>query len=164
MLARLGWCGAWGLLIFGASDAWALDTGQCLPAAQVRATLTAEGQNTIILGNRTGYGYPTALVFTSNGDGSEGYALRGDKPLGEQDVRLNDVTRPGVPAWAKLGGDPAAAAAICKRDRLGYQEQCRFHDESLSNLEGNGQHVMLMATGTAINPRDKTVRDGQRIL
>lgn len=161
--------------LFIASPALALDTGQCLPAPQVRSTLAAEKQNTIIIGNRTGYGYPTALVFTSNADGSKGYLLRGDKPLGEQaeticvdsvyrDVRLNDISRPGIPAWAKLGGDPVKASAVCKRDKLGYQELCRFHDASISNLASNGQHVAFMAIGTAINPRDKTLRLNQRII
>ncbi|MBZ4346229.1 hypothetical protein LAN15_24170, partial [Mycobacterium tuberculosis] len=80
--------------------------------------------------------YATALVFTSNADGSRGYLLRGDKPLGQQadticidsvyeDVRLNDITQPGIPAWAQLGGNAARAEAICKRDRLGYQEMCQ---------------------------------------
>lgn len=175
MLRRLGFCTAVVLVAALSSPASALDTGQCLPAAQVRATLAAEGQNTIIVGNRTGYGYPTALIFTSDASGSKGYALRGDKPLGEQatticvdsvyrDVRLNDITRPGIPAWAKMGGDAAKAAAICKRDRLGYQEDCRANDLNLTNLESNGRRVMLVATGAAINPRDKSVRQGQRLV
>ena len=174
MFGRLFGLGAFAYLVFGASNASALDTGQCLPAAQVRATLAAEKQNTIIVGNRSGYGYPVALVFTSNVDGSKGYALRGDKPLGEQaaticvesvyrDVRLNDVTKPGVPAWAKMGDDPKRAEAVCKRDKLGYQEKCGSHDQSVLGLDGNGQRVIFMAIGSAINPRDKSVRAGQRI-
>lgn len=155
--------------------ALALATGECLPAAQVRSALAAENMNPIIVGNRTGYGYPMALIFFANADGSRGYLIRGDKPLGQQadtacvdsvyrDVRLNDVTRPGIPEWAKMADDPAAATAICKRDHLGYQEECSPHDTALSALERNGQHIVLIATGTAINPRDKSVREGQRLL
>ena len=159
-----------------ASPAWALDTGQCLPAAQVRAALAAEGQSPIITGNRSGYGYPTALIFTSNADGSKGYAVRGDKPLGQQaeticidsvyrDVRLNDITRSGVPAWAMMSNaDAEAADAICARGGLGYQDHCNFYNQGLANLDSNGTHIMLMATGTAINPRDKSVRADQRLI
>jgi hypothetical protein len=156
------------------ATAQSLRTGQCLPGAQVREALKAEGQNTIIVGNRTGYGYATALVFTSNADGSRGYLLRGDKPLGQQadticidsvyeDVRLNDITQPGIPAWAQLGGNAARAEAICKRDRLGYQEMCQPQQASVEALHRDGQQVLFMATGTAINPRDKTIRTGQRV-
>lgn len=175
MFVRMIGCGVAALTLAIAAPALALDTGQCLPAQQVRDTLKAEGQNTIIIGNRTGYGYPTALIFTSNTDGSRGYLLRGDKPLGQQadticvdsvyrDIRVNDVTRPGIPAWAKMGEDPKRAEAICKRDRLGYQEQCLSNGESLSNLATHGIRVMLAATGSAINPRDKSVRDEQRLI
>lgn len=163
------------VVTMAAFPAMALDTGQCLPAAEVRSALAAEGQKTIIIGNRSGYGYPTTLAFTSNADGSRGYAIRGDKPLGEQagticidsvyrDVRLNDITRPGIPAWALMGNDPAKAEVICKRDKLGYQEMCAISDVVLRNQESAGDRVIFGAVGTAINPRDKSVREGQRIL
>lgn len=156
------------------SPALALETGQCLPAAQVRAALTAEGMQPIIVGTRTGYGYPTSLIFFSNADASRGYLIRGDKPLGQQsntacvdsvyrDVRLNDITRAGIPAWARVAVKPREVEAIC-RGHLGYQDNCNRHDESLFNLESHGQHVMFMATGTAINPRDHSIRSGQRIV
>ena len=159
---------------FIAAPSWALDTGQCLPAAQVRAALAAEGMNPIIVGNRTGYGYPTSLIFFSNADGSKGYLVRGDKPMGQQadtacvdsvyrDVRLNDITRSGIPDWANMTVNRRKVEAIC-RGHLGYQDMCRPHDQMLANLESNEQHVMLAATGTAINPRDHTVRDHQRIV
>jgi hypothetical protein len=155
--------------------AQALQTGQCLPAAQVRATLAAEGQNPIILGTRTGYGYGTALIFTSNADGSRGYLIRGDKPLGQQadticidsvyrDIRLNDIARPGIPAWAAITVDAARAEADCRENRLGFQEMCQPHDQSLANLQSHGVNVMLMATGTVINPRDRSSRSDQTIV
>jgi hypothetical protein len=157
------------------APAFALETGQCLPAAEVRAALTAGGQNTIIIGNRSGYGYPTTLAFTSNADGSKGYALRGDKPLGEQasticidsvysDVRLNDITKPGIPDWALMSVDATKAGAICKRDKLGYQEICAPHDAALKSRDVNGLRVMFRAVGTAINPRDNSIRQNQRIV
>ena len=156
------------------ASASALDTGQCLPAAQVRATLTAESQNPIILGNRTGYGYATALIFTSDTTGSRGYLLRGDKPLGQQadticidsvyrDIRLNDITRPGIPAWAMMAVDAARANADCRENRLGYQEDCSPHDLALETMEGRGSRVMFAATGEVINPRDGSRRQNQRI-
>lgn len=158
-----------------ASPAFALETGQCLPATQVREVLAAEQMKPIIVGNRTGYGYPTSLIFFANADGSRGYLIRGDQPLGTQaaiacvdsvfrDIRLHDISKPGVPAWALMGDDPATADVICKRYRLGYQEECRPHDKSLAILNSNRQHVLFMAIGTAINPRDGSIRQGQRLL
>ena len=155
--------------------ALALDTGQGRPATQARAARAAEGMNPIIVGNRTGYGYPTSLIFLANANGSRGYLIRGDKPLGQQadtacvdsvyrEVRLNDITRPGIPAWATMGGDAARANAVCKRDHLGYQEECSPHDAALATLERHGQHVAFMATGTAINPRDGSIRKQQRLF
>ncbi|OSZ69556.1 hypothetical protein CAP40_01485 [Sphingomonas sp. IBVSS2] len=163
------------MAILSASPALALDTGQCLPAQQVRDALKAEGMQPIIVGNRTGYGYPTSLIFFANADGSRGYLIRGDKPLGEQaetacvdsvfrGVKLRDISRPGIPEWALMGDDPAKAEAGCKRDHLGYQEKCSAHDRSLAILNSNGQHVLFMAIGTAINPRDKSIRRDQRLL
>lgn len=160
-------------LVF-ASPAMALATGQCLPAAQVRAALTKEGQKPIIVGNQSGYGRPYALIFTANAEGERGYALRSDKPYGEQatticvesaytQIHLHDVKAEPIPEWAEIGNDPREAAAICRRYKLGYQENCNSHDESLRNLAGNGQRVIFMATGTAINPRDKSIRTDQRI-
>jgi hypothetical protein len=163
------------MCIAAACPAYALETGQCLPAATVRATLAQEGQSPIIAGNRSGYGYPTALIFTSNANGSKGYAIRGDKPFGEQaetvcidsvyrDVRLNDISKPGIPAWAKMGGDAKTAEAICTRDKLGYQEDCGYADQATVNLSRNMQRVMFHAMGSAINPRDKSIRQSQRII
>jgi len=155
--------------------AFALETGQCLPAAQARAALAQEEQSPIIVGNRSGYGFPTALIFTSNADGSKGYAVRADKPFGQQaekvcidsvyrNVRLNDISRPGIPAWAIIGGDAKQAEAICKRDRLGYQEACSLADQVTQELAENGRKVMMFADGSAINPRDKSIRQNQRII
>lgn len=162
-------------LLFCPIKAYALETGQCLPAATVRATLAEEGQSPIIVGNRGGYGYPTALIFTANADGSKGYLIRADKPLGEQaetvcidshyrDVRLNDITKAGVPAWATMKVDKKRAEAVCKRDHLGYQEICHPFDKTLSNLESNDTHLMFWAIGAAINPRDKSIRVNQRLV
>ena len=151
-----------------------LETGKCYPAANVRAQLAAEGQQPIIVGNRAGYGYPTAIYFTSNADGTKGYAVRGDKLLGTPatetcvdsvygDVRLNDISLANIPAWAKWGNDEATALAICRRDKLGYQEKCNSHDTVARNIFGSGSRFMLSARGTAINPRDKSIRKDQMI-
>ena len=129
----------------------------------------------IIVGDRTGFGFPTSLIFFSNSDGSRGYLIRGDQPLGTQaaiacvdsefrDIRLHDTSQAGVPEWALMGDDPTTVAAICARDKLGYQEKCTSNDASLKTLDGNGLHVLFMAIGTAINPRDQSVRSDQRII
>ena len=151
-----------------------LATGQCRPASEVKEVLSREKQTPIIVGNRAGYGDGIALLFFSNGDGSRGYLLRSNKPYGElassicvesvfQNIRLSDISKPGIPKWAKLGGNPDEANAICKRDHLGYQENCVYHDDGMENSHSHGDRVMFMATGSAINPRDKTIRQGQTI-
>ncbi len=159
-----------------ASPALALDTGQCLPAAQVRAALASENMQPIIVGNRAGYGDHAALIFYANASGSRGYAVRGDKSYGQlsdticiesvfRDVRLNDITHPGIPAWARIDGiDAAVVERVCKSGKLGWQEQCMPHNVGLTNQETHGVHVMLMVTGSAINPRDKSIRQNQRIV
>ena len=151
-----------------------LETGKCYPAADVRAQLVTEGQSPIVVGNRSGYGYPTALFFTSNADGTKGYAVRGDRPLGTPatetcvdsiytNVRLHDVSVALIPSWAKWGNDEAAALAACRRDNLGYQEKCGSHDTRARNIFGNGSRFMLAMKGTAINPRDGSIRNAQMI-
>lgn len=97
----------------------------------MNAALQAEGQRTMIIGDREALVKPTydsagrliaaedVLRFvntvTSNEDGSVGYQLEGDKPRAENstkvcvgakltNVRLFDARRPGVPQGALLGG------------------------------------------------------------
>lgn len=157
-------CG--GILSLSA-PAFALETGQCAAAATIRAVLAAEGQNTIIIGNRSGAGIPTTLAFTSNADGSKGYMILGDKPLGEKadwiciesayrDVRLNDVTKPGVPTWALYAGNPKGVEALCAGQKLGWQGACGLHNTVVRNHESHGQRVLFKAIGTAKS------RDGLR--
>lgn len=174
MLRRLTIMGAV-VLGISAFPALALETGQCLPAAQARQAVSDEHMNPLIVGNRSGYANPTALIFFSNAEGSKGYAFLADKPFGEQatticvqsvyrDIRLNDITRAGIPSWARIPVDRTRALALCGRGGLGYQDACVPENESSKNLESNNVHVMFVAMGTAINPRDQTVRAGQRIV
>lgn len=103
-----------------------LQAGQCLPMADMNAALRAEGQRTMIIGNRSAIeerdaaGNPTRLAerletITSNADGSVGYNLAGDRPREEPstnvcvrakltNVRLFDASQPTIPRDAYLGG------------------------------------------------------------
>ena len=103
-----------------------LQPGQCLPMADMNAALRAEGQRTMIIGNRSAIeerdaaGNPTRLAerletITSNADGSVGYNLAGDRPREEPsinvcvrakltNVRLFDASQPTIPRDAYLGG------------------------------------------------------------
>lgn len=168
------WIAGWALFVGVSAPALALDTGQCLPAAQVRAELAAQGMQPIIVGDRSGYGYQTSLIFFADEGGSRGYLIRGDRPFGQpsetvcvesvfRDLHIGDIARPGIPEWARLPVRPREVEVLC-RGHLGYQDDCRRHDESLANLDRSGQRVMLVATGTAINPRDKSIRIGQRLI
>lgn len=103
-----------------------LQPGQCLPMADMNTALRAEGQRTMIIGNRSAVqerdaaGNPTAVVeraeaITSNADGSRGYNLKGNRPREEAstemcvgavltNVRLYDARSATIPRDAYLGG------------------------------------------------------------
>ena len=103
-----------------------LQPGQCLPMADMNAALRAEGQRTMIIGNRSAVqerdarGNPTRVTesvetITSNADGSVGYNLAGNRPREEAsttvcvgarltNVRLYDARSGTIPRDAYLGG------------------------------------------------------------
>ncbi len=109
-----------------AAPANALEPGQCLPIAEMNAALRADGQRTMIIGNRSAVaekdasGRPTRLAelvetVTSNAEGSLGYNLAGDRPREEAstnvcvravltNIRLYDARRLEIPRTAFLGG------------------------------------------------------------
>jgi hypothetical protein len=109
-----------------ASPAYALEARQCLPMAQMNEALRAEGQRTMIIGDRVAINDApqttsgvavTRFVntVTSNADGSVGYQLEGDLPRTQTsnnvcvrakltDLHLYDVRRSEIPAAAFLGG------------------------------------------------------------
>lgn len=127
---------------------------------EMNAALKAEGQRTLIIGNRAtvvddksrANGIASKKwvnTFTSNADGSRGYNLEGDKRLGEPsalvcvrgkftNIRLYDARKPGTPPEAKRGG---------------------AFDESLRRNEAAGTRPMLQADAMATAP-DGTVRLG----
>jgi hypothetical protein len=115
-----------GALMACANPAFALEPGQCLPMAEMNAALRAEGQRTMIIGNRSAVqerdaaGNATRVTesvetITSNADGSLGYNLAGDRPREQAstnvcvrakltNVRLYDASQPTIPRDAYLGG------------------------------------------------------------
>lgn len=94
--------------------------------AEMNAALKAEGQRTMIIGDRVYIDNPTGDILdvklprfvntvTSNADGSLGYQLEGNKPRALSsdkvcvrakltNVRLFDASKPGVNRAALLGG------------------------------------------------------------
>jgi hypothetical protein len=123
---KLGFGAAAGAVLACATPAMALEPGQCLPMAEMNAALRAEGQRTMIIGNRSAVeardaaGNPTRLAerletITSNADGSLGYNLAGDRPREEAstnvcvraklaNVRFYDAIQPTIARDAYLGG------------------------------------------------------------
>jgi hypothetical protein len=109
-----------------APPASTLQAGQCLPMAEMNAALRAEGQRTMIIGNRSAAverdaaGNATrveeaAEVITSNADGSIGFNLAGNRPREQAstemcvgarltNVRLFDARQTTIPREAYLGG------------------------------------------------------------
>jgi hypothetical protein len=109
----------------GANPAMALDAKQCLPMAEMNAALKAEGQRTLIIGDRIASvgregTTETRMVravntVTSNADGSLGYQLEGNLPRTEAstrvcvrakltDIQLFDARKDGIPQAVFLGG------------------------------------------------------------
>ena len=119
-------CGALASAVLLPSSLLALEPRQCLPMAEMNAALRAEGQRTVIIGDRAALRNDASRdsglrvnrwvnTFTSNDDGSLGYNLEGDRPSGETstrvcvagkftNIRLYDARRPGVPPAALRGG------------------------------------------------------------
>lgn len=112
--------------IAATTPAYALEAKQCLPMAEMNAALRAEGQRTMIIGDREVIRNPTNQVkdmrvdrwvntVTANNDGSLGYQLEGDLPRAQPstkvcvaakltNIRFFDAAKPGVPKGALLGG------------------------------------------------------------
>lgn len=148
---------------FTAFSAYALEPKQCLPMAEMNAALKAEGQRTLIIGNRAAGRNSSASVsgvkikkwvntFTSNADGTLGYNLEGDKPAGQPsetvcvrgkfiNVKLYDARKHGTPEAARRGGE---------------------FDTYLSDNETKGTRPMLQADAIATAP-DGTVTLGNGI-
>ncbi len=138
----------------------ALEPKQCLSMAAMNDALRSEGQRTIIIGDRTAAVNDSTQVggvriarwvntFTSNADGSLGYNLEGDKPMGElstqvcvraklKNIHLYDRRRSDTPAEALRGGD---------------------FDVMLSQDASTGTQPMLQADSIATGP-DGAVKHG----
>lgn len=123
-----------------ANDAIALDAGQCLPMAQMNQALIADGQRTLIIGDRVAINNSTASssgvvvnrwvnTVTSNADGSLGYQLEGNKPRGETsteicvaakltNTQLFDATKNEIPQAALLGGAFNRAMELSAEDGI----------------------------------------------
>lgn len=149
--------------VFLPSSALALEPRQCLPMAEMNAALRAEGQRTIIIGDRAALRNDASRdsgirvqrwvnTFTSNDDGSVGYNLEGDRPSGEAstracvrakltNIRLYDARRPGVPQAALRGGP---------------------FDDFLRRDETHGIRPMLQADSVSTGPNGE-VRRGNGI-
>lgn len=133
--------------------AFALEPGQCAPAAEVQATLKAEGQMPIVIGNRVTTRKDRPVnIFTADKNG-RGYALEGDAPQGQKSatvcvgtrytgLRLNDINSPKVPSWALIGNDTKAANNNCEVAKAGL---CESHDDYVKRATAGGMRVMLVA-------------------
>ena len=127
------------IMIGGAIPALALEPKQCLSMSEINAALAAEGQRTLIIGNRrTIHDAPErpsgvqvinyATAITSNADGSLGYELGGDLPRAQAstgmcvaakltNIHLLDARIPGVRMTGILGA--AFDAEMREKEKLG---------------------------------------------
>lgn len=99
MVGRCYGLSALAFLLLGSSAAHALEPKQCLPIAEINAALKAEGQRTLILGDREALHDPIgnakditvtryANAVTANADGSLGYQLEGDLPRAQASTSM----------------------------------------------------------------------------
>jgi hypothetical protein len=168
---------AWAV-IFGvvATPAQAVDTLRnpdgtpiCIPAEKINAQLEAEGQKTIIVGDRpsSATGRPVTIRITSRPDGTLGNIFEGDGSftLGIKstcfavrnkltDVRLNDPRNPTPPIWGFVDVDPAIAKAALARDKFG---RAGVHNDSLRAGYKNGYRLLMIGRafttdGTRLGP------------
>lgn len=117
---------AFAAALCAAQPADALEARQCMSMTEMNAALRAEGQRTMVIGDREVLNNPTGRIadasitryvntVTSNTDGSLGYQLEGDRPRNETstrvcvaakltNIRIFDASRPGVPQQVLLGG------------------------------------------------------------
>jgi hypothetical protein len=117
----------------------ALEPRQCLPLAEMNAALKAEGQRTLIIGDRKAVNDAPdrasgvrvtryANAVTSNADGTLGYQIEGDRPRAQPStsmcvraklarVRLLDARKAGVQTAALLGG--AFDAEVRDKEKIG---------------------------------------------
>ncbi|HEX7822824.1 MAG TPA: hypothetical protein VF463_19670 [Sphingobium sp.] len=148
--------------------AFALEPGQCAPAAEVQAVLKAEGQMPVVIGNRVTLRKDRpANIFTSDKNG-RGYSLEGDAPNGQKStivcigarysgLRLNDINLPVVPSWALIGNDTKAANDNCEATKAGF---CESYDDYVKRATAGGMRVMLVARSESVQP-DGSVRKGR---
>lgn len=142
------------------APAWALEPKQCLPMAAMNAALQAEGQRTLIIGNRVAFRdspeRPSGAkvekwmnAYTANAEHSRGFNIEGDRPMGEPSTKaciagkftnigLYDARQPGTPEAAKRGAD---------------------FDTSLRDNEAKGTRPMLQADSISTGP-DGSIRTG----
>jgi len=169
---------AYGILaysIFLPSSVLALEPRQCLPMAEMNAALRAEGQRTLIIGDRAALRNDASResgirvnrwvnTYTSNDDGTLGYNLEGDRPSGEPstrvcvagkftNIRLYDARRPGTPEGVVREG--AFGAMVAEQERQGIRPMLQADSISTGpNGEvrrGNGITLMGdMARGSAM--------------
>lgn len=118
-----------------ATQAQALEVGQCGAPAEMSAALKAEGQKSLINVDRIVVGdVDSVQVFTSNSSG-QGYLVEGDQPNGSlsskfcitlkyQGIELYDSKKNEIPSSALKGGK---------------------HDEVLKTSYSNGIRLMMQA-------------------
>jgi hypothetical protein len=139
--------------------------------AQLKMELKAADQQPVIIGNRTGGNWNVNL-FTSDAKGEIGYNVEGNQRFGSgiesttlcvaakyRSIVMNDVSKPGIPAWALVGSDAKIAGPIAKRLRYG----AGVHDDTVRTGERNGFHVALGAI-TLVEDGKGGERDGPLML
>jgi hypothetical protein len=172
MIAWLRWIAVAGV-IASASPAWARIELRCYEGpqavAELKAELKAADQQPVIIGNRTG-GVWNVNLFTSDAAGLIGYNIEGNQRYGSgkesttlcvkgkyRSIIMNDVTKPGIPAWALVGSDAKIAGPLSKGYGAGV------HDDTVRTAERNGFHIALGAI-SRVPTGDSGETDGPLVL
>ena len=157
-----------------ASPAFAADVGWCGTPEEMSALMREEGQRSLAVGNqiihfeRDADGSLHAIepkqagvIFTAHPDGSVGYLIQADQPIGTpatsscitlriHDVRLYDARVPGIPPEALVDSTEDAALARCLalyEERIAVEGRCFFHNILLQGSVILGDGVLLQGYG-----------------
>ncbi|HMU01469.1 MAG TPA: hypothetical protein PKA33_19210 [Amaricoccus sp.] len=162
----------------------AADVGQCGTPEQMNQWMQAEGQRSLVTGNRhnvidstTGQRVNRGVIFTADAAGRVGYELQTDQLMGTpagkvcvsmrlHDVRLFDPRIPGVPQGAKIAASDEAGRQACKKledaGRVG-RGSCGPLNPALEKRDGVGDRVLLQGSGVTKQANGTYAPDGTLI-
>lgn len=144
---------------FSASTAHAIEERTCLPFNDMVAALRAEGQHTIVQGDKVGLdkGPRALIIYTSNDNGSRGYEVGGDRQIAGQlpqqlcvlgtlaNVQFHNALERTVPASWRLPRSLTPEQVKAESERRGLTRTADYN-RSLDQGASYGGYPVLKAS------------------